>query len=318
MELRFLVMCRKDSLQTWGIFMVTKDIVSFKLRKSECLLPRLMRSTNYFQYDAALKALMYSQVMFIESAVKNVSINCILEATNSESIQTMMDNIVLSFRNAPISSTLDQRKRFQQNKLNLQKSIQTDLARAYRMNNPKITHFYNHIGYSGVPVWALFEIIMMGDLGFLLSCLTREVRESISRAIGFNLASDTNRELVYKYIYTLKDLRNAIAHNSVVFDARFRNIDPSSAMKQCLMQDVKLPYINFKTIGDYVILICYYLVGLAIEKEEVLSFINNFIDATTCFESSVSVSVSSMVVHPDLMMRMSILKSFVEKAYVRP
>lgn len=84
------------------------------------------------------------------------------------------------------------------------------------------------------------------------------------------------------------------------------------------MQDVKLPYINFKTIGDYVILICYYLVGLAIEKEEVLSFINNFIDATIRFQSSVSVNVSSMVVHPDLMLRMSILKNFVEKAYERP
>lgn len=309
---------QKRQLTNMGYFHGYKGYRFFQTQKKRLPFTSFHEIYELFQYDAALKALMYSQVMFIESAVKNVSINCILEATNSESIQTMMDNVVLSFRNAPISSTLDQRKRFQQNKLNLQKSIQTDLARAYRMNNPKITHFYNHMGYSGVPVWALFEIIMMGDLGFLLSCLTREVRESISRAIGFNLASDTNRELVYKYIYTLKDLRNAIAHNSVVFDARFRNIDPSSAMKQCLMQDVKLPYINFKTIGDYVILICYYLVGLAIEKEEVLSFIDNFIDATIRFQSSVSVSVSSMVVHPDLMMRMSILKNFVEKAYERP
>lgn len=86
----------------------------------------------------------------------------------------------------------------------------------------------------------------MGDLGYLLSCLTYDARDDISKRIGLNLASDTGRQLLYKYIYTLKDLRNAIAHNAVVFDTRFRNIDPTSAMKQCLKNEIGVPYINFK------------------------------------------------------------------------
>lgn len=32
---------------------------------------------------------------------------------------------------------------------------------------------------------------------------------------------------------SLKDLRNAIAHNDVVYDTRFRKIDASKSMKQC-------------------------------------------------------------------------------------
>ena len=47
-------------------------------------------------------------------------------------IQDMYDKVVSGYNNAPISSTTEQRKKLQQNKLNLQKSIQTSLANAYQ------------------------------------------------------------------------------------------------------------------------------------------------------------------------------------------
>ena len=79
--------------------------------------------------------------------------------------------------------------------------------------------------------------------------------------------------MVYKYLYALKDLRNAVAHNDVVFDTRFKRIEPTKAMKRCLEQEVGLPYVNFKTIGDYVILVCYYLKLLGVRKNEISAFI---------------------------------------------
>ena len=79
----------------------------------------------------------------------------------------MYDKVVSGYNNAPASATTEQKRKLQQNKLNLQNSIQSSLAYAYKKNNPKITHFYNNIGYSDVPVWALFEIMTMGDLGYL-------------------------------------------------------------------------------------------------------------------------------------------------------
>lgn len=107
------------------------------------------------QYDSALKALLYGKMMFIETAVKNIALEGILVNANSESIQVMYDKVVSGYQNAPASSTPEQKKRLQQNKLNLQKSIQSNLAYAYSKNNPKITHFYNNVGYCDVPIWAL-------------------------------------------------------------------------------------------------------------------------------------------------------------------
>ncbi len=263
------------------------------------------------QYDSDLKSLLYGKMMYIETAVKNIALESILVKANSESIQDMYDKVVSGYHNAPATATTEQKKKMQQNKLSLQNTIQSSLVYAYKKNNPKITHFYNNVGYSDVPVWALFEIMTMGDLGYLLSCLTYDVRDDISKRLGFNVSCDTDRQLIYKYIYTLKDLRNAIAHNAVVFDTRFRNFDPNSAMQQCLKLEVGLPYVNFKTIGDYIILMCYYMKLLKVSKTEIKAFIREFERITEHYRQSVNPNVAAIVIHPDLLARMNILKNFI-------
>lgn len=263
------------------------------------------------QYDSKLKSLLYGKMMFIETAVKNVALESILQYTKSENIQAMYDKAVSSYKNCPSAFTSEQKKKAQQNKLNLEGTIQSSLTRAYKSENPKITHFYNNAGYSGVPLWSLFEILTLGDFGSLLSCLTFDVRDDISRRLGLNLSADTSRQLVYKYIYTLKDLRNAIAHNSVVFDTRFRNIDPTRAMKRCLEQDIGLPYVNFKSIGDYIILMCYYMKLLGATRTEIKAFIRDFEKITDEYRNSVDSSVANIVIRADLSARMAALKNFI-------
>ena len=263
------------------------------------------------QYDSKLKNLLYGKMMYIETAVKNVALESILVYTNSESIQSMYDKAVSSYKNCPPSSTPEQKKKAQQNKLNLEGTLQSSLSKAYKANKPVITHFYNNVGYTGVPLWSLFEILTLGDFGFLLSCLNYDVRDDISHRLGINVSADTDRQLVFKYIYTLKDLRNAIAHNSVVFDTRFRTIEPNRAMKRCLELEIGLPYVNFKTIGDYVILMCYYLKLLGATKTEIKAFIKEFERITDEYKKLVDPSVASKVIHPDLSNRMQILKNYI-------
>ena len=302
---------QKRQLVNTGYFHGYKGYRFFKNASNQLPFTTYNEVYATIQYDSALKNLLYGKMMFIETAVKNIALEGILINANSESIQDMYDKVVSGYKNAPSHYSPEQKKKLQQNKLNLQNSIQSSLANAYRKNNPKITHFYNNVGYSDVPIWALFEIMTMGDFGYLLSCLTYDIRDDISRRIGLNLSSDTDRQLIFKYIYTLKDLRNAIAHNSVVFDTRFRNIDPTPAMKQCLISEIGLPYVNFKTIGDYVILMCYYLKMLHVPKTEIKAFIRDFEKLTSDYGASVNPSVAHTVIHPDLSARMSLLKNYI-------
>lgn len=262
-------------------------------------------------FDTKLKSLFYEKIMFIETALKNIALNTIMNEINSNSIQDMYDKAISSYKNSPTSTPDEIKKKLQRNKLSLQGTIQSAIKNAYSKGNPKITHFYNNMSYSDVPLWALFEILTMGDFGYLLSCLTISIREKISREIGLNLSCDTNRELIYKYVYALKDLRNAVAHNDVIYDTRFRKIDPTRSMKQCLVLEIGLPYMNFKTLGDYVILICYFLKLLIVPKSEIKSFIKEYEKITMDYMSSVNPSISAITIHPDLNARITILKNYI-------
>lgn len=223
----------------------------------------------------------------------------------------MLNSVVTGYHSFPSGTDTSEKKRHQTNKLKLENNIQSAILRAYNHNNPQITHFYNNSGYNGVPLWALFEILTLGDFANLLSCLNLNTRSNITNDLNMQVAAiDTNRELIYMFLYIIKDLRNAVAHNAVVFDTRFRNFDPSKPMKNCLKLKYGFNYINFKTIGDYVILICYYLELLMVPKTQIKAFIRDFEKITDSYIKSVEPAVSQTVIHPDTKSRINTLKNF--------
>ena len=69
------------------------------------------------------------------------------------------------------------------------------------------------------------------------------------------------------------------------------------------------PYMNFNTIGDCSILICYYLKLLKVSKTEIKAFIREFEKIRKEYENSVNSGVSSITILPDLTSRMTILKN---------
>ena len=263
------------------------------------------------KYDSELKALFYGKLMFIETAVKNIALNRIMLDSKSENIQEMLKKVVTGYHSFPNGTDIATRKKAQKAKLNLENHIQGAILRAYNNNNPQITHFYNTDEKSYVPLWALFEILTLGDFANLLSCLTFNTREHISSDLGMNNSSiDSNRELIYNYIYILKDLRNAVAHNAVVFDTRFRKFDPSKAMKKFLQQEFNLPDpVNFETIDDYVILICYYLKILKVSKTEIRAFLREFEHITDIYINTVDSTVSNIVVNSKFSAKLTLIKN---------
>lgn len=302
----------KRQLRNFGYYHGYKGYRFFITSNKRIPFTKYAEISATIKFDSQLKALFYDKIMFIETAVKNIALECILKEANSENIQDMYNKVVCGYHDCPVGSDQNTKKKAQENKLKLENIIQSYLSKAYKNNNPKITHFYNNLGYSGVPLWALFEIFTMGDFGFLLSCLNFTTRDAISKAIGLDdIAIDTNRELIYKYIYTIKDLRNAIAHNAVVFDTRFKKMDPSPAMRTYLQQNLSLSYVNFKTIGDYLFLVCYYLKLLGVAKTEIKAFLRDFQRIISDYKNSVSEQVYSMVIHTDLVSRVETVKRII-------
>lgn len=74
---------------------------------------------------------------------------------------------------------------------------------------------------------------------------------------------------------------------------------------------MKLPYVNFKTIVDYVLLMCYYLKLLGVSKTEIKAFVREFEKITEDYSKSVSNNVAAKVIHPDLSKKISALKKYI-------
>lgn len=82
-------------------------------------------------------------------------------------------------------------------------------------------------------------------------------------------------------------------------------------MKRCLEQEIGLPYVNFKSIGDYIILMCYYMKLLGATKTEIKAFVRDFERITEEYRNSVDSAVANIVIRGDLSARMNSLKNFI-------
>ncbi len=302
---------QKNQLINQGYYHGYKAYRFFKDSNTKLPINNYEQINRTIIYDTKLKSLFYDKIMFIETALKNRCLNIILKEINSHNINDLYEKGIESFKNCPPNYNEAQKIKAQKNLLSLQTTIHSNISKAYKKGNPKITHFYNNVNYTNIPLWSIFETMTMGDFGALMQCLVYDLRDKISKDIGINLSTDTERKLVAKYIYTLKDLRNAIAHNDVVYDARFRNIDPSNSMKQCLVLDMNLPYVNFKDIVDYIALVTYFLKLLHVNKKEIKSFVNEFEVITNEYINSVPKCISDKTIKSNWLQRISKIRKFI-------
>ena len=304
---------QKRQLRNMGYFHGYKGYRFYKTAAKRIPYQSFDEVNQTFVYDSALKSLIYEKIMFIETAVKNRALESIMEKAGSEDLSVIFDEVLSSYKNSSDELSKEERKKIQQDKLDFQKNVQNTIFVAYRNNNPQITHFYMDLDRQSLPVWAVFEVITMGSFGKMLKCLTYEVRDDISRRLNMRTSMDTNREFVYKYIWLLKDLRNAVAHNSVIFDTRFRRFTPKAVLQKHLAQEVGLPFVKFDSIGDYIILITFFLKMLGVTKTELKAFVRSFLQITANYEKDVNPKVAHLTIQHRVRERMAILETFIQK-----
>lgn len=263
------------------------------------------------EFDMKLKTLIYPKIMFIETAMKSIVTESLIKYDESETITVMLNKAVLSYKNCPSYSTKADRNKYQKDKLELESRIRNILRLNY--NNNSIKHYYQSNHYTDVPIWSLINIMTFGDLGHLIECLTFDVRDKISNYLKISSHYDQQRQFVFNSIFTLKYLRNAIAHNSVIFDARFKGLNVPPCIVQTLKNEINLKYINFDCIDDYIILISFMLKKLQINKKTILLFIDEYLKITSWIYSCVDKSVAKIILRKDTIIRMQILSIYVEK-----
>lgn len=137
------------------------------------------------EYDNNLKASLYSDLMFIETAIKNIVCN---ESVKGLKLGTF-EHIYKERMRDNTSNTKLQSKR-----LKLRNSVYSKLSTRYHdeedKDNQMVRHFYGR--GEDAPLWVVFEILYLSDLASFFECLNQTSREGILKQLNmFDSAIDT-------------------------------------------------------------------------------------------------------------------------------
>lgn len=225
---------------------------------------------SIIEFDNRVKALLYPQVMYIETALKSYVLEMIIQKGKTESFSEIYSKIMTGYKAYPTLS--EQYTKAYKKRLDTFNRVHTAIANAF--GNNIVSHYLRKD--ENVPVWGIFEIITLGEFGNLISTFDISIRQDIAKDIGFNIAYDSNGVLAEKSVYILKDLRNAIAHNNVIFDTRFNTNKISNIFKSMIMNETKIADIFFNCITDYIIFVAFMLKKLKRSKIEIKKFIGEY------------------------------------------
>ena len=242
-----------------------------------------------YDFDMAIKTMFYPEIMFLETAFKNYVLEVILEEAKSKRFADIYAKLLTDYKAYPIGSN--------------------DYKKAI---NSKIAHIVNHYYDKDqpLPIWAIFELISLGEFGTFVDCLDQNTRKKVSKSVGIKVAYDRDGKLLPLIVYALKDLRNAVAHNNTIFDARFKTGKVSLRISKCISAETGINNITFESIVDYVILISFMMKLIECPKKKIMAFIRLFEKDCEELRGKVSTSIFNTVVYTDTRTKLNLLKKY--------
>ena len=259
-----------------------------------------------YDFDANMKSLFYGKLMFIETAIKNFSLEYILTLCNDPSFNTVYKTLCTDYKSHAVGT--GKYKTAMEHRLNMRNHVYELTSKNYKKSI--VSHFYDKD--KPVPIWAIFELMTLGEFAEFVSCLDVTTRKNIEKSIGLRSGIDTEGKLLETILYTIKDLRNAVAHNGTIFDTRFKTSNINNRLTRYITQETKVADVTFDTIVDYLILISMLMKQIQCGKTEMLSFVRQFEELCDVFRRGVPFSIFSTVIHTDSKSKIAALKVFIK------
>lgn len=292
---------RKQQLAQYGFYHGYKGYRFFSHATNKIPYTDFDELIAVIEYDNELKKIVYPALMFIEMAVKNIALSVIVPGMKDTSINCIYRE---KMDDEPGNRDLKIKR------LKIRDRIQRTLSDSYTHQNAMVSHFYN--SDSEVPLWGVFEVIMLGDFANLLQCLNKDVRVKVADSLNMNLRFDTNSQLVADALFTIKSLRNATAHNNVVFDARFKDRGTNKKLINWVKMTTGITDIKFDTLFDYMALIFVMLKHVGYPKVKSVRLLNEYREALNSLYKSVPLPIYSKIVHTGIQGKLHKLENFIK------
>lgn len=259
------------------------------------------------KFDMQLKTVFYPKVMFIETALKSYVIEAILQDSESENLEDIFNKSITEYKSYTPGSN-EYHNQYAK-RMELKGKINSALLRDYSNQKQIVNHFYN--ADREIPIWAVFESLTLGEFGTFFACSNSNVKLMVSSTLHLPSNLDTDGKLTQYIIYTVKDLRNAVAHNNVIFDTRFQTNLINKRLSSLLEAEVGITGLSFKYIDAYIILITYVLTKMGESKTNCIQFVNSFIECTDSLRTQISPNICNKILGTQHRPHLKQLQSFV-------
>lgn len=256
------------------------------------------------EYDNNLKAALYPELMFIETALKNIVCN--------ESVKGLKLGTFEHLYKERMSDNTTNTK-LQSKRLKLRNSVYSKLATRYHNeegnDNQMVRHFYNR--GEDAPIWVVFEILYLSDLASYFECLNENMRASILTQLHMlDISIDTNKNLLSIMVYTLKALRNSVAHNNIIFDTRFKDRKISPVLKKWIEKETGIQNITLYSLIDYIIVVCCLLKRVDFSGGRALSLLEKYKDENQRLQRSVTATIYSQIIQQNVSSKIAALETY--------
>lgn len=261
------------------------------------------------KYDMQLKTALYPKVMFIENALKSYVIEALITDSKSENFDVIFNRSLVSYRNHGSGS-----RRYKEEyikRMNLKGKINSALVRDYTKRSV-VSHFFNND--RAIPIWAIFETLTLGEFGTLFDCASTNVKLYVSKIMKLPTNLDSDGFITKFFVFTIKDLRNAVAHNNVIFDTRFKTGKIDKRLVDLLEKEVGVSNLNFNYMDAYVIMITYFLRKMGETKTSCKQFVAAYQQQTEYLRSELPISVCNQILGTQHRSNINTLQKFISKS----
>lgn len=256
------------------------------------------------EYDNNLKAALYPELMFIETALKNIVCN--------ESVKGLKLGTFEHLYKERMSDNTTNTK-LQSKRLRLRNSVYSKLATRYHdeegNDNQMVRHFYNR--GEDAPIWVVFEILYLSDLASYFECLNENMRANILTQLHMlDISIDTNRNLLSIMVYTLKALRNSVAHNNIIFDTRFKDRKISPVLKKWVEKETGIQNITLYSLIDYIIIVCCFLKRVDFSGSRAVTLLEKYKTESQCLQDNVTATIYSQIIQQNVSSKITALETY--------
>lgn len=295
---------QKQQLISYGYYHGYKGYRFIKNRHNPIPYTDFSEIVAVIEYDNNLKASLYSDLMFIETAIKNIVCN---ESVNGLKVGTF-DHV---YKERMYDNTTN--TKLQSKRLKLRNSVYSKLSTRYHdeenSDNQMIRHFYNR--GEDAPLWVVFEILYLSDLASFFECLNESMREHIMTQLNmFDVSIDTNRNLLSGMLYTIKSLRNSIAHNNIIFDTRFKDRKINSVLKRWLEKETNIQNINLYSLIDYIIIVCCLLKRVDFNSTRAKQLVYAYKKQNQLLQTNVAADIYAQIIQQNVTQKITGLEAY--------